>query len=99
MLGVFMKKFEKTNLTNKVFTGVLGGVAKYIGMDSSIVRILFVCSLVFFGFGMLPYFILWLLMPKETSLEQKELEKDMNKPFFKAQETSEKTHVSKNNKI
>lgn len=95
MLGVFMKKFEKTNLTNKVFTGVLGGIAKYIGMDSSIVRILFVCSLVFFGFGMLPYFILWLLMPKETSLEQK----DMNKPFFKAQETSEKTYVSKNNKI
>lgn len=95
-----MKKFERTNLTNSVFTGVLGGVAKYIGVDSTIVRILFVCSLVFFGFGTLPYFILWLLMPKETSLDQKELEKDiLVKPHYKTQSKEEKTYVQRNNKI
>ncbi|HSE08377.1 MAG TPA: PspC domain-containing protein [Nocardioidaceae bacterium] len=47
-------------------SGVCGGVAKYLGVDSNLVRLLVVLGTVF-GFGSLAvaYIVAWILMPEE----------------------------------
>ena len=53
--------------TDKMIAGVLGGVARYFGIDSTVARIAYVIlSVVSAAFpGILVYIILWLLMPQE----------------------------------
>ena len=52
--------------TNKVVAGVLGGLAEFFGIDSTLVRICFVALSIFSaGFpGLLLYIIMLLLMPE-----------------------------------
>lgn len=48
----------------KVLGGVCGGIAEYLGMDPTVVRIIFLLlSLFGFGTGILVYVILWIIMP------------------------------------
>jgi phage shock protein PspC (stress-responsive transcriptional regulator) len=51
--------------TDKKVAGVCGGLAEYFDMDATVVRIIFVVSVLVFGFGLLPYLILWLVLPSE----------------------------------
>lgn len=46
--------------------GVCGGVAKYLGIDANLVRLLVVLGTIF-GFGSLAiaYVVAWILMPEE----------------------------------
>ena len=61
------KKLMRSN-TNKVFAGVLGGIAEYLGMDPSVVRIVYtiltVCTAAFPG--VLIYLIMLLIMPMKV---------------------------------
>ncbi len=54
----------KKSHTDKMISGVCGGLAEYLGWDPTIVRIIFVI-LTFLGWGspVLLYFILALVMP------------------------------------
>jgi phage shock protein C len=47
-----------------VIAGVAGGIARYLEVDSTIVRLIFV-ALVFTGVGVLLYPLLWIIMPLE----------------------------------
>ena len=49
---------------NKIFCGVCGGLAEYLGMDATIVRVIYALLVLFGGVGILLYLILALLMPK-----------------------------------
>ena len=50
---------------NKVVAGVCSGVAAYMGIDDPLwVRLLFVASVLVAGFGILPYIILWIVLPE-----------------------------------
>ena len=51
----------------KMFAGVLGGVADYLGWDVTILRIVFVLVTAFSSMfpGIIIYIILWILMPEE----------------------------------
>ncbi len=51
--------------TDKKIAGVCGGLAEYFGIDSTVVRILWVLLSIFFGSGIIAYLIAWLLIPKE----------------------------------
>ena len=53
--------------TDKMIAGVIGGIARYFGIDSTVARIAYVIlSIVSAAFpGILVYIILWLLMPQE----------------------------------
>ncbi len=56
------KKLSRSN--NKIIGGVCAGIADYLGLDPTIVRIVWVLMLFFAGFGILLYLILWIIMPK-----------------------------------
>jgi phage shock protein PspC (stress-responsive transcriptional regulator) len=52
--------------TNRVIAGVAGGVAERLGLSSTLVRLAWVGSVLFGGFGVLAYLILWIVLPKGT---------------------------------
>ena len=51
---------------HKVIGGVCAGLADYLNIDVSIVRIIFLVSLVLKGVGFIPYIILWIVLPKKN---------------------------------
>ena len=59
---------EKKRLTrsnNKMIGDVCAGLAEYLDIDPTIVRIVWVLMVLFAGFGILLYIILWLIKPKQ----------------------------------
>lgn len=50
---------------DRVIAGVCGGLAKYFGLDPILIRAIFLIALLGFGTGLLPYIILWIVMPNE----------------------------------
>lgn len=49
---------------HKTVGGVCAGLAEYFNIDISIVRVLFVLAVCLKGVGVLPYIILWIVLPK-----------------------------------
>lgn len=71
---------NQTEITNKklyrnsqdaTIAGVASGVASYFGWDTTVVRILFVISALFWGWGLALYLILWIVMPEAKTASQK----------------------------
>ena len=52
---------------NRVIAGVCSGIARRFGIDPTLVRILFVASLLLPGPQILIYLAAWVLMPEESS--------------------------------
>ncbi len=50
--------------TDRMLGGVCGGLARYFGIDATIVRLVFVLA-VLSGLSPLIYIILWIVMPQE----------------------------------
>lgn len=51
--------------TDKVLLGVCGGLAEYLGWDSTILRLIFVLATIFgFGSFILFYLVLAVIMPR-----------------------------------
>jgi phage shock protein PspC (stress-responsive transcriptional regulator) len=55
----------RRSLNDRWLGGVCGGMAKQFGIESWIVRLVFVAALLFAGFGLLPYVLLWIFVPPE----------------------------------
>lgn len=51
--------------TDKKIAGVCGGIAEYLGIDATIIRIALVLFIALGGSGILVYLIAWLVMPKK----------------------------------
>lgn len=49
----------------RMIAGVCSGLARYLGIDATAVRLIFVLLAIFGGGGLLLYLILWLIMPME----------------------------------
>ncbi|GAB2988159.1 phage-shock protein [Saccharothrix sp. NRRL B-16348] len=61
-----VKKLRRSR-TDKMVAGVCGGVAKLLGVDAALVRILLVAATLFgFGAGAILYLACWILMPEEA---------------------------------
>lgn len=59
------KRLVRTS-DDKMIAGVCGGIARYTGLDATLVRVVLVAAVVFgFGAGILLYLVAWLLMPEE----------------------------------
>lgn len=63
---IMTQKLERTS-DDKIIAGVCGGIAKYLGWDPAIVRLLYVLVSIFSAAfpGVLVYIILWIVMPEE----------------------------------
>lgn len=68
--SIIRKRYYRDS-DEKVLGGVAMGVANYFSIDVSLVRILFLISIFFGGFGVLIYFILWFITPEATTVGQK----------------------------
>lgn len=60
------KKLYKSN-TDKKICGVCGGLAKFLGVDSTIIRLILVLAVFFAGCGILAYIIAALVIPDEPN--------------------------------
>ena len=59
------KRLYKSN--DKIIVGVAGGIAEYFQIDKTIIRIIWLVLVLFFGVGFLPYIICAVLMPKKSN--------------------------------
>ncbi|MGE5620514.1 MAG: PspC domain-containing protein [Sphingomonadaceae bacterium] len=60
-----MKKRLYRSRTDSVIAGVCGGVGEYLGVDSTLVRLVFVLAILT-GMSLLVYPLLWIVMPREN---------------------------------
>ena len=56
---------------DKKLAGVASGIAKYFGVDTAVIRILFLALIFAGGFGLLAYIILWIAVPEASTLTEK----------------------------
>ena len=59
-----VKRLERSN-DDRWLLGVCGGLAAYFGVDSTLIRVLFVLFSFAVGGGIFLYLILWIVMPLE----------------------------------
>ena len=65
------------NPNDQMIAGVCSGLAEYFGLDTTVMRLIFVLLFFLGGNGILIYVILWILMPVQpTFLEGEILKKD-----------------------
>jgi phage shock protein C len=55
--------------TNRMLGGVCAGLANYLGMDPLLIRVAFAALGFVNGFGVILYFVLWIIIPDEASRE------------------------------
>lgn len=65
----WLKKLSKSQ-DDKWIGGVCGGLGKYTPLPSWLWRVIFCCTVLFFGTGLLIYILLWIFMPRESIQEQ-----------------------------
>ncbi|MBR1401657.1 MAG: PspC domain-containing protein [Prevotella sp.] len=63
-----MEKRFYLSETDKKIGGVCGGIAEYFGIDSLLVRAVFLILMFGYGTGVLAYLVLWLLAPKKNQI-------------------------------
>ena len=59
-----MKKLYLSNTDRKI-AGVCGGLGEYFGKDPTLFRIMFVLGALVWGFGIIAYLLVWLVIPKK----------------------------------
>jgi len=62
------KKLMRSRTDRKI-AGVCGGFASYLDMDGALVRIIWLMLAFFGGWGILGYFIAWIVMPEEPAAQ------------------------------
>lgn len=64
-----MKKLYLSETDRKI-AGVCGGIGEYLEKDPTVIRILFIILILFsFGFGIVAYIVMWLIIPKRPPAE------------------------------
>lgn len=58
------KKRLRKSSRNKLVAGVCSGLADYLNIDVTILRIVWIILVLFYGIGILAYIILWIVMPR-----------------------------------
>ncbi len=66
-----VKKRLYRDTDNKVFGGVCSGISNYFNLDPTVIRLIWVGLIFFFGTGFLLYFILWIIVPEAVTTAQK----------------------------
>ena len=48
----------------KILGGVCGGIGEYVGVDPTLIRLLWVLFSLAYGMGILLYIIMWIIVPR-----------------------------------
>lgn len=65
-----MKKMYR-NPQERVIGGVASGIAAYFDTDITLIRVLFVLSIIVGGFGLIAYVVLWIILPEAKTITDK----------------------------
>ncbi len=63
-----MKKLYRSE-TDKKIAGICGGIAEYMAVDPTVVRVIAVLLILAPGPGLLAYFIAWIVIPTKSQLD------------------------------
>jgi phage shock protein C len=58
------KKLHRSRQDRKI-AGVCAGFAEYLDVDPTLVRLVWLMTALFIGYGFLAYFIAWIVMPEK----------------------------------
>ncbi|MFH1011517.1 MAG: PspC domain-containing protein, partial [bacterium] len=53
------------SMRERKIAGICGGLGEYLRTDPTVIRLLWILSVVIFGTGILLYLILWVVIPRE----------------------------------
>lgn len=56
-------KYLRRNTYSKILGGVCSGLGEYFGIDPLFVRLAFIALFFVYGLGIIPYIILWVIIP------------------------------------
>ena len=59
------KKLTKGDSFDSMVSGVCLGLSDYFGIDVTIFRFIWVIAIMFYGWGLIPYIILAIIMPNK----------------------------------
>lgn len=59
------KRLYRTKGKDRMIAGVCGGIAEYLGVDPTIIRLIWVVATLAWGAGLLAYLIAWLIVPEK----------------------------------
>ena len=62
-----MKRLFRSQTDRKI-GGVAGGLGEFLGIDATLLRLIFVFSVIFMGTGLLLYLVMWLVVPEEDAV-------------------------------
>ena len=69
-----MKKKLYTSTKNKKLAGVCAGIAEYLGIDATVLRLIVAVGTLFWGTGLWIYLVCALVLPKDTELTESDKE-------------------------
>lgn len=58
-------KYLYRSIKDRKIAGVAGGIAEYLNIDSTVIRLIWILAILFGGAGFLAYLIAWILIPEE----------------------------------
>ncbi|MAG39446.1 PspC domain-containing protein [Candidatus Pacearchaeota archaeon] len=59
------KKLYRTTGKKRKIAGVCGGIAEYLDVDPTVIRLIWVIATLAYGVGLLAYLLAWLIMPEK----------------------------------
>lgn len=62
-----MKRLYRSE-NNRQIAGVCGGIAEYLNIDASYIRLAFLLATVLGGPGVVLYIIMWIIIPEESQV-------------------------------
>ena len=74
------KKFYRST-TDKKIAGVCGGIAEYFDIDSTLVRLIWACLIIFVGVGLWLYIIAAIILPKNPGYTPYQDVNNQNNPY------------------
>jgi phage shock protein C len=86
---VVQKRLTRSTTDTKI-AGVCGGLAEYMDVDSTVVRLVWVLVTFFTGiiFGIIAYFVAWMVMPLAPVLVPVDLSASTNAPRHSSTQTA-----------
>lgn len=64
-MGDYTTKTLQRSKSNRILTGVCGGIGEFLNVDANLIRLAFAVFTLLGGSGVLLYLIAWLLIPEE----------------------------------